>query len=189
MWNSKVLLDDEMFILLKFESYYSPIGFESCRCAKTQRHGLKHLKSFQPTSPWKKCTGVAGSSAGSLLPTKELSTNTAPQDGSSSTQSRDDVKDSNSQRQKTRWWLGKWSTLFSASMLDLKAVKPWISWSPSSRILLTFWRHPKATCPTAFTHNWSVHRHRPPVKFQYPKLPLKPRHPLGRSQPTPHDRN
>lgn len=140
-WNSKVLLlDDEMFILLKFESYWilSPVGVQNTTARLEALEELSNNTQLnlpaltcpdysQPTSPWKKCTGVAGSSAGSLLPTKELSTNTAPQDGSSSTQSRDDVKDSNSQRQKTRWWLGKWSTLFSASMLDLKAVKPWIS--------------------------------------------------------------
>ena len=83
----------------------------------------------QPTSPWKKCTGVAGSSAGSLLPTKELSTNTAPQDGSSSTQSRDDVikgfRFTTSKYSLLAWQM--MIALFSASMLDLKAVKPWIS--------------------------------------------------------------
>ena len=42
----------------------------------------KSFPTFPATSPWKKCTIVAGSAAGSRLPTKELSTRTAPQGAS-----------------------------------------------------------------------------------------------------------
>ena len=42
----------------------------------------KSFPTFPTTSPWKKCTIVAGSAAGSRLPTKELSTRTAPQGAS-----------------------------------------------------------------------------------------------------------
>lgn len=42
----------------------------------------KSFPTCPTTSPWKKCTIVAGNAAGSRLPTKELSTRTAPQGAS-----------------------------------------------------------------------------------------------------------